>query len=89
MTQPDGGDTAKRQARHQDHRRPQGGRPVDVSGTYNNSFAIGGAAKLPDYRLLAAVIETKDANFYVKLYGPKRTMAAQEKKFLKMIEAFQ
>ena len=24
ITQPDGGDTAKRQARHQDHRRPQG-----------------------------------------------------------------
>ena len=61
-------------------------RLVDVSGTYNNSFAVGGAAKLPDYRLLAAVVETKDANFYVKLYGPKRTMAEQEKKFLKMIE---
>ena len=64
---------------------------VDISGTYKDSvggpFAGGKVIERPDYRMLAAIIATeKDGNYFVKLYGPKKTIAANEEAFNKMIE---
>jgi hypothetical protein len=45
------------------------------------------AVERPDYRMLAAILATKNAGtFYIKLYGPKKTIADNEAAFVKMIE---
>ena len=41
--------------------------------------------KLKDYRVMIAVIKSDAGTYYVKFYGPKRTMAAHEKAFGSMI----
>ena len=39
-----------------------------------------------DYRMLAAIIETKAAgNYFVKFYGPKATIAENEKAFQELL----
>lgn len=67
---------------------------VDITGTYKDSaggpFAGGKVVERPDYRMLAAIIVTeKDGNYFLKLYGPKKTMAAHEAGFLKMVTGLQ
>jgi hypothetical protein len=60
---------------------------VDISGTYKDQpgpFAPG--VDRENYRMLAAIIVTDDANFFVKFYGPRRTIAAHEKAFDKMVD---
>jgi hypothetical protein len=63
---------------------------VDISGTYNDKpapFQPGAAVMRENYRQLAAIIVTKQAgNYFVKFYGPEKTIAANEQSFLKMIE---
>jgi len=67
---------------------------VDITGTYKDSaggpFAGGKVVERPDYRMLAAIIVTeKDGNYFLKLYGPKKTMAANEAGFQKMVTGLQ
>lgn len=63
---------------------------VDISGTYNDKpapFQPGPSVMRENYRQLAAIIVTKQAgNYFVKFYGPEKTIAANEQAFLKMIE---
>lgn len=56
---------------------------VDVSGTYVAEMTPGSAARhhSPDFRLRAAVIETANGPYFVKLTGPSRTIAAAERSF--------
>jgi hypothetical protein len=54
---------------------------VDLSGTYKDSpggpFAGGKEVMRDNYRMLAAIIQTKDkGNYFLKLYGPKATIDA-------------
>jgi hypothetical protein len=51
---------------------------VDVSGTYVAEVRPGASEHFnkPDFRLLAAVVETPRGPYYVKLTGPSRTVAA-------------
>jgi len=59
---------------------------VDVSGTYKDApgpFAK--AVERPGYRMLAAVIETPDGNYFIKFYGPKQTVADHAKAFHAML----
>ena len=60
---------------------------VDLSGTYKDQRGPFAPAKFrKDYRMLSAIIETKDyGQFFVKLYGPKKTVKANEKKFRDMV----
>ncbi len=65
---------------------------VDITGTYidmpGGPFAGGQKIERPDYRMLAAIIQTKaDGNYFVKLYGPAKTIGKNEKKFKAMIES--
>lgn len=56
---------------------------VDVSGTYTGSsgpMMQGGPAK-PDFRMLAAIIETSQGPWFFKLTGPKRTIDKWEASF--------
>jgi hypothetical protein len=67
---------------------------VDVSGTYSDRRGpFAPAVKRADYRMLAAIVSggKKDGaaagNYYIKFYGPKKTVAANEKAFTAMIES--
>jgi hypothetical protein len=64
---------------------------VDIPGTYKDSpggpFAGGAAVERPDYRMLAAIVETPDrGNYFLKFYGPAKTLAAHADGFRGMVE---
>lgn len=65
---------------------------VDIPGTYKDSpggpFAGGAAVDRPDYRMLAAIVETPDrrGNYFLKFYGPAKTVAAHTDGFRAMVE---
>lgn len=65
---------------------------VDLSGTYKDSpggpFAGGKTVMRDNYRMLGAIIQTKDkGNYFLKLYGPKATIDENEKGFQEMIKS--
>lgn len=69
---------------------------VDISGTYldkpGGPFAGGKTIERKDHRMLAAIIEThhkgkKSGNYFIKLIGPKQTVADSKKGFDQMIES--
>lgn len=65
---------------------------VDLSGTYKDSpggpFAGGKTVMRENYRMLGAIIQTKDAgNYFLKLYGPKATIGEAEKGFQEMVKS--
>lgn len=63
---------------------------VDVAGTYKDMpggpFAGGQTVQRPDYRMLAAIVQTDGGNYFLKFYGPKETVAANAEGFVKMVE---
>ncbi len=64
---------------------------IDIPGTYKDMpggpFAGGQAIERPNYRMLAAIIETPEAgNYFLKFYGPSATVAQHADGFRKMIE---
>lgn len=67
---------------------------VDVSGTYKDMpggpFAGGKTIERPDYRMLAAIVETpeqaKQGSYFLKFYGPAATVAQEADGFRKMVE---
>ena len=65
---------------------------VDLSGTYKDSpggpFAGGKTTMRENYRMLGAIVATKDAgNYFLKLYGPKATVTEAEKGFHEMLKS--
>ncbi|HUY32114.1 MAG TPA: gluconolactonase [Pirellulales bacterium] len=65
---------------------------IDVSGTYDDSppFA-GGGEKRENYRLLGAIVATKEGkkktgNYYVKFVGPNQTVEDHAEGFRKMLD---
>jgi len=65
---------------------------VDLSGTYKDSpggpFAGGKTINRDNYRMLGAIIQTKDrGNYFLKLYGPKATIDENEKGFQDMVKS--
>jgi hypothetical protein len=62
---------------------------VEVSGRYVAATTPGAATKndKPNYRLLGAIVETKDAGYFFKLTGPEKTVADASKAFDAMIES--
>ncbi len=63
---------------------------VDVSGSYNAAMgpmAAGGGESRPGYRMLAAVIETPQAPWFLKLTGPRETVARWESSFEEFVES--
>ena len=64
---------------------------VDVTGTYTAEMAPGSGTfhNNPNYRLLAAVVETPKGNYFLKLVGPAKTVARWDqsyKDYLKSVE---
>jgi gluconolactonase len=65
---------------------------VDLAGTYKDSpggpFAGGKTVMRNNYRMLGAIIQTKDkGNYFLKLYGPKATIDENEKGFQEMVKS--
>lgn len=88
FTQPDGQQSSKVAKVEEQTVAGQAVHLVDLSGTYHdrpNPMAPG--VDRPGYRLLGAIIETEEANFFLKFYGPERTIAAERTAFLQMIES--
>jgi len=64
---------------------------VDVAGTYKDMpggpFAGGQAVDRPDYRMLAAIVETPGrGSYFLKFYGPGATVAKHADGFRTMVE---
>jgi hypothetical protein len=90
FTQPDGSNTRDRAKVKQIKVENDDVHLVDISGTYDDKRGpMAPGVKRPKYRMLAAIIVNKaggNNNYFVKLYGPERTIANQEKAFVSMIE---
>lgn len=91
FSQPDGGSTRQRAkvtrlkiAGHDVHL-------VDLAGTYKDQRGpVGPATERPNYRMLAAIVTTRAGqDYFLKLYGPQRTIAANEKAFIGMVEGLE
>ncbi len=85
FSQPDGGKTEAKT-----EKKTIAGQDVhliELAGTYADSpgpFAP--AVQRPGYRMLAAIIMTKGSgNYFVKFYGPDKTVSAQAQAFRDMI----
>jgi len=55
---------------------------TDVSGTQlaSASMGMGAAHDMPNYRMIASVIETPSGNWFIKVNGPQKTMTANQDK---------
>jgi hypothetical protein len=64
---------------------------VDVSGTYVAETAPGSGTfhNKPGYRLRAAVVETPNGSYFVKLVGPEKTVTQWNESFLSYIRSFE
>ncbi len=60
---------------------------VEVAGTYKDPFAPGGPRE--GYRLLGAIVVTKNAGYFFKMVGPDKTMKALAPEFDQMIKTLQ
>ena len=64
---------------------------IDLSGTYVAETAPGSGVRhnKPDYRLRAAIIETPKGAYYVKLFGPTKTLTRWDKSFNDYLQSFE
>ena len=64
---------------------------VDVSGTYVAETAPGSGTfhNKPAYRLRAAVVETPNGSYFVKLVGPEKTVTQWNDSFVSFIQSFE
>ncbi|HEX5475160.1 MAG TPA: hypothetical protein VFX12_10900 [Vicinamibacterales bacterium] len=62
---------------------------VDVSGTYTAEMSPGSADHYhkPDFRLIAAVLDTPAGPYFIKLTGPQKTVAAAEPAFRSFLQS--
>jgi hypothetical protein len=60
---------------------------VDVTGTFSAGMMSAGAEPKPGYRMLAAVIETGGAPWFVKLVGPEENVEKWESSFRQFVES--
>ena len=61
---------------------------TDVTGTQlaSASMGMGPPKDLPNYRMIASVIETPSGNWFIKVTGPKNTVAANETKIRNFVK---
>jgi hypothetical protein len=91
FAQPDGGDTKAKVTRKSFKVAGCTATLVDLPGTYldkpGGPFAGGPTVQRPDYRMLAAIVETPEAgNYFLKFYGPAATVEKHAAGFQKMVE---
>jgi hypothetical protein len=93
FSQPGGGDTKDKTKIEKLKVSGQDVQWVDISGTYKDSagpFAGGKGVDRENYRMLAAIVQTKDSgNYFLKFYGPKATVTENEKAFRDLVDSMQ
>ena len=91
FTQPDGGSTKDRAKIKKLTAAGQDVTLVDLSGTYlDRPGPQAPGVERENYRMLAAIVQTKQAgNYFIKFYGPQRTVTENEAGFQQMIESLQ
>lgn len=65
---------------------------IDIAGTYLDrpQGFRGPVVKQPDYRMLGAIVVTaKHGDYFVKLYGPKKTVDRQTEAFAQLIDSLE
>ena len=85
--QPDGGSTEKAATVEEKEIADHEVHLVDVSGTFlDRPGPVAPAVAREGYRMLAAIVQTKLGNYFIKFYGPEATVAKNEEAFTKMID---
>ncbi len=88
FTQPDGASTKERSQIEEQKIAGQEVHLVDITGTFKDQprGPFGPTTLRDNYRMLGAIISTeKRGQYFVKMYGPRKTIAANEKAFNEMI----
>ena len=90
FVQPDGGSTKDKSSTKKLKVAGRDVTLVDIAGTYKDSpggpFAGGKTIDRPGYRMLAAIVEGPDGNYFLKFYGPAATVEQHADGFRTMIE---
>lgn len=60
---------------------------TEVEGVYRNAMA--GTESFPDYKLIGAIVEGPDANWFFKLTGPKATVEENRDSFLAFLSSLE
>lgn len=91
FTQPDGAATRDRAKIRKINVAGEEVHLVDVSGTYKDQAGpMAPAVERPGYRMLGAIIATGNlGEYFVKFYGPQRTIGDHERAFVTMIEGLE
>lgn len=93
FTQPDGKSTKDKASVQKLKVGGQEVHYVDISGTYKDQagpFSNAPAVMRENYRMLGAIVVTdKLGNYFIKYYGPKDTVAANEKLFKEMVNSLE
>lgn len=88
FTQPDGSNTADKAKVDKKAIAGQTVHTVDISGTYKDQRGpFAPAVERANYRMLGAIVETKDGNVFFKFYGPDKTIAKHADAFWGMINS--
>jgi hypothetical protein len=87
--QPDGGSTKERAKVKQLDIAGQKVTLVDIAGTYNDKPApMAPGVERANYRMLGAIVVTKKSgNYFIKFYGPQKTVTDHEAGFVKMLDS--
>jgi hypothetical protein len=91
MKQPDGADTKSKTKEASSTVNGLKVTTVDITGTYTGETAPGSGTfhNDPNYRLQAAVVETPKGSYYLKLFGPEKTVAKWEKSVTEFVKSFE
>ena len=61
---------------------------VDFSGTFRDQRGpFAPAVESPNYRMLAAIIDVQGQLFFIKCYGPAKTIAARAEQFRQFVRS--
>ena len=87
--QPDGGSTKEKAKVKNLDIAGQKVTLVDIAGTYNDKPSpMAPGVERANYRMLGAIIVTKKSgNYFIKFYGPQKTVTDHEEGFVKMIDS--
>jgi hypothetical protein len=90
FTQPDGSSTKDAAKRKKIEAAGETIHLVDISGTFKDQKGpFAPAVEREKYRMLAAIVTSKKSprtNYFLKFYGPRRTVADHEQAFVDMLE---
>ena len=64
---------------------------VDIRGTFNEQRGpVAPVTEREGYRMLAAIVETDVAgNYFLKFYGPEKTVTENEKRFMNFVKSLE